>query len=795
MTGRSLRGVRAWPFFAIFSLAFAAVAELPQTSRAGEQPPKQEQLPGSLDWIPQDASFYSAALRLGEQVEIIRKSRAWENLRSLPAVHDALEALGAAAQSSPGAAQLQALRENPEVQRALALLGEMFSQEAFVYAGPDMVDVVDLLQKSHAALNVAPLVAALEKAPEDGSKEGHEGDVQSRIVLRTLAENADQIKVANLLFGFKVRNRDRAVEGVARWEGVMNLLTIAVPNLTGKIKRTTIAGTEYVTVTVDHEVIPWDKVREKLARKDVRKEDLDKIFARLEKLTLVVAVGVRKDYLLVLIGPSTDLLTRFNEKNSLDDLPAFRPYQKFADRRLTRVSYLNEAMAMRLMDNTRSFRLAIQAFDRALPEARLPDADKAEIRKDLGDLTKDLERVSPKPGAMTSFDFLMERGIEGYTYTWGSYPMLVGGKPLEILGHVGGHPTLMGASRSKISAEDYDLLVKWFRVARRYFEKYAVPKMKEKEQSQYKEAVQKLGPLGDRFNDITRNLLIPSLDGQIAVAIDAQLKIKQFLRRGPAFDREMPMAEPALVVGLNNADQFRKAMGEYRKLFNEFVAAVRQMQPDPEKMPKIEIPEPKEIKTDAGTLYVFPLPEEWGVTEQIVSCLGISGRVAAWGITQDHVRRLLADKPLEFGGVLADPKGPKVYAFGLDGVGLVDAITPWVEYALRRHIQEHPAAPKETPEKPEGEKPAKKPKVLKVAAEEEAAGAKPDKPEPGKDAAEPSAKKLPKEPPRMSNLEQARIVLDALKTLRSITAESHLEDNVLVSHRLIEIQDVAKPAK
>src|SRR5215813_4367603 len=40
----------------------------------------------SLDWVPADSVFYSASLRLHEQLDIVAKSKAWDKLKNLPVV-------------------------------------------------------------------------------------------------------------------------------------------------------------------------------------------------------------------------------------------------------------------------------------------------------------------------------------------------------------------------------------------------------------------------------------------------------------------------------------------------------------------------------------------------------------------------------------------------------------------------------------------------------------------------------------------------------------------------------------
>ena len=73
--------------------------------------------------------------------------------------------------------------------------------------------------------------------------------------------------------------------------------------------------------------------------------DVDKIVARLKEMTLVVAVGLRDNFLLVSIGSSTDVLARMGQGKRLAERPELAPLQKFAGKRLISVGYISEALS------------------------------------------------------------------------------------------------------------------------------------------------------------------------------------------------------------------------------------------------------------------------------------------------------------------------------------------------------------------------------------------------------------------------------------------------------------------
>jgi hypothetical protein len=287
--------------------------------------------------------------------------------------------------------------------------------------------------------------------------------------------------------------------------------------------------------------------------------------------------------------------------------------------------------------------------------------------------------------------------------------------------------------------EDYDLVAKWVTVAYRYFEKYAVPQMPPSEREKYEQFVDLVRPLPARLDTATRQMLIPALaDAQSGLVLDGKLKIRRFVEELPGED-PMPMIEPALVVGISDAKLFRQACAEYRAVFNAVVDALHEVEPD--EIPDFECPEPKIRKAKVGTIYSYPLPEEWGLDKKIVPNAGLSDSAAVFSTSLAHTRRLLTATPLSTGGVLTDPARPIAVAFLLDWAGLVDAATPWVELAAREIVKEEMGASADSPE-----------------------GA--------------------------AVMDQIRTGLDVLKTLRTLTMESYFQDGAMITHSLTEIRDV-----
>jgi hypothetical protein len=565
--------------------------------------------------------------------------------------------------------------------------------------------------------------------------------VPAGLALSTAAENLDSIKIPTTLIGFKVEDKERTKQQLEKVAGFVTVGTMFVPQLAGRFTRSTVGDDEFLTLSFDGEMIPWNEVPlDDWRELEANEGDADKVINKLKELKLVVALGLRGDYLLLAFAESTDVIANLGEGDQLIDRPEFKPLEKFADKRICGISYISDSMYKQLASNEREIDNLVGLLEKALPQIGLPQDDQAQIMDDARALASDFKALLPEPGAVMGFSFLTDQGVEGYSYNWGEQVWLDASKPLGLLRHTGGDPLLAVVWREVNRPEDYDLVVKWLKVGYGYFEKYALPEMGPDDREQFQKFRDAVAPLVERADKVTRDMLIPALaDRQGGLVIDGKLKVRRLCRAVPPLDQPMPMVEPALVIGLSDADLFRKALGEYRDIFNEVVDSLHQVQPDD--VPDFEIPEPKTKKTKLGELFMYPLPEAWGMDGKIVPNLGLSEHVAAITVSRQHTQRLLQETTLEPAGVLSDTQRPRAVGVVFDWAGLVDAATPWVDFAAAKIIEEQMG--------PEADD-------AQVAA----------------------------------IMDQVHTVLEVLKVIRTCTVESYMEDGALVSHSLMEVRDI-----
>jgi hypothetical protein len=293
-----------------------------------------------------------------------------------------------------------------------------------------------------------------------------------------------------------------------------------------------------------------------------------------------------------------------------------------------------------------------------------------------------------------------------------------------------------------VTVDDHDRVVKWLKTGYGYFVDFGLPSMQEHDRQEAQKFLDRALPLLARLDKVNREMRIPALaDGQIALVIDGKLSSNQFIAALPATEKPMPMAEPALVRGVSDAKLLKQALTEYRSIANGLIDAARQIDEPNFHVPEgFQIPPAQVTEGPSSTIYSFPLPKEWGVDEKIVPNLGLSNDVVVISASKDQTQRLLKATPLATGGVLAKTDRPLAAALCFNWTALVDAATPWIDYAIGQ-----------------------------------AAVAR------GVD-----------ETQQKEMAQQVHTGLDVLKALRSISSESYLEDDVMVNHTLMEIHDVER---
>jgi hypothetical protein len=641
----------------------------------------------SLKWIPANAGSYSTMLRNKEQIDIVLNSKAVAKLMALPYAQKAKKDLETE-MANPGGPFAPILDWYGQKGNAdlVAMLGDLTSDEIFMYADKNCADFFALYQDVYSTVNLAPFTRILKDGPQGAF---NDPNFQMRVALQSLSENVNKLKFPDFVIGFKFTKTKAAELNKTIEDGLKMADMMAPPPFQGRLKKTVIHGADVHSLTLDGSLVPWDMV----PFKDLEEipGQFNKLRKKLKELQMTFSLSVRDNFLLFSFGEGTAGLQALGAPGKkLIEQPEFAPVVKLGNSRFTSIAYASKeyrtitADIFSLDATGGGFKMddAMKYLDGMLRESNLNAVQQAKIRKDFRAMLVDLKRYMPVVGAQLDFNFLTGRGMEGYSYDWSKNHGVDSSKPLTILDHVGGQPIAFYASRSPVQGQldSYADLVKYVKLAHSYFEEFALPEMPIKERVEYQKYMLLAMPFFNRLDKATGKMLLPSTDGQGAWVLDAKLKISI---PDPAVPQAMPVPEIGVVLGLSNQKLFIEAMTEYRSIFNDVVDLVTKFAPPGAELPDFKIPLPKTKNAAGGTLYSWPLPTLPGLDPKIMPTGAVSDKVAVFGISEDHAVRMLTKTPFKMdGGPLGNTKKPLSSAAYFNWAGLIDASMPWVDLAL-----------------------------------------------------------------------------------------------------------------
>ncbi len=677
----------------------------------------------SLKFVPEDVAFYSTSLRMREQYDAFVQSKAFKALSEMPVVSTAVAFTNMWAQNDDRAkAVLQAL-EMEENKEAVAALLDAVSHEIFLYGSEGFGDLVRLANDLSRVQQQAQFQALAEGvSPEE---------IVAQKVLEKLTSMLENAKLPHTVLGFRVSDKDRAAKQLARLESLLKEVLAQEPELAKRFSREKIGDAEYLTLKLDGSMVPWDEVFEKAGDK---REQVEKLAEKVKPMTLVIAIGLWNDYLIVSSGENTSHLAKLGQGARLADRKEFKQIEKHLDQRIVGVGYVSESFVHKTNSVPQQVDDAVELAKQFLPQANLEEDVEKELLNDIGRLASALKKHVPEPGAMVSVNFLTSRGYEGYGYSWAKNTTVDASQPLTVLKHLGGSPIFAAAVRGKQDPRCYDAISECASRIMYYVEKIGMKDVSDEERELFTKMRDELMPLVKRMGDVTRDQLLPAMkDGQMAVAVDAKSTSEQWHEMMPQAKNALPMLEVAMLFGVNDSEAVDKAAAEYFSILQEMLKKVHSVS---EEIPEIELPEPNTKESAEGKIYFYGLPPSAGLDKQFAPSMGLAKDVLAFSLLPKQTQRTLASTPLKLEGPMADLDRPLGSLVHVSIAGLIDAISPWVDYGFT------------------------------VASEGED--------NPVLDTIKP----------------QVQSALNVLKCIRGVTAVSYQEDELWVTHMECELQDL-----
>lgn len=633
----------------------------------------------SIHQVPSDAAMYGSAMRLGEQLDLFLKSKAFAKLASLPAVKSALDHIHAEAakEDNPLHKFLRFMHE-PENKELADVVHDLFRREVFSYSSEKTIKFLAVANQINIAVQFAPLTAKLK-----GEGDKPDNLAQLAALFEALKEHADELVVPDFVIGFRVSKPDAVKNQLARLEGVLKqALAKAPPPFRNRLKR---PDAETLAYVLDGSLVPWDHLPwDKL---DLDQDDYKDLIAKLKGMTVTASLTLKGDYLLISVGADAATAEKFGAGAALSSRPEFTPLAKFADRKITSISYSSERLSAAMSTSAADIKNMADRAKEGLEMARLSDKLRDAIGKDLDALAKEIAANIPKPAATMGFAFLTDRGDEGYSYVFNAAPMVTPG-PLSILDHTGGSPILAAASRGTDATPRYKWFVKWIKTIYRHAEAAAEELAPEGVAEQVKTSVQQLVPFLERFDTITGTQLLPALaDGQSALVIDGKWKSKQWFPDLEQHGQDLPMAQVGLVFGVSDSALLIKAFKGYRELVNDILNVARGFGAN---IPEEGWPAPKTQQVGDAALYFWPVPQE-GQDSSIVPNIGVSPKVLTFTLSTQYAERLQKATPMKGDLMQLAGERPLLAANFVDFNALVNLGRPWFEtFALPRIVAETP---------------------------------------------------------------------------------------------------------
>ncbi|HEY7328950.1 MAG TPA: hypothetical protein VH592_15005 [Gemmataceae bacterium] len=698
----------------------------------------------SLDLMPADAAFYGAILRNRDQVAAVANSKTWARLIKLPYFQMGLSMLKQQYEQSDDFVALRQWIAQEENRDLVEMLTDAVSTEIFCYGAGNCVDFVSLLQQLNAGRYSQMMQLWMDSRGNDQKGQQY---ASVRGILRSLAENPNKIKFPDLVIGFKIKDVAKAEAQIKRLEPLGEALAAWQPIMQGRFKRAKVGDSSFFTVTLDGSMVPWDQIPwEDLEEKAGEFEGLRK---SLKKLKLTISLGVRQGFLLLAFGTTTDGVAQLGgEGPRLTSRPELKPLLGALGKRLTGIGYSSKALAAQTSTTKEDIDNLAAMAGPGLEAAGIPEQQRKAILKDVSALAADLKKSLTAPGASLSFSYLTPRGYEGYSYQYGEFPDRDSSQALSLLDHMGGDPILAVVGRSKGTLGSYQTLSKWIKTLYGHVEPVVLEKLGEQEKQKYQEVAKLILPLLRRGDDITSKMLLPSLaDEQAGFALDAKWKSRQWHQQMPPSEQALPMPELAFLVGVSDRALLETAMKSYAKVIEDALKLARENAPPDARPPFTKLPEPQVKEVQDGKLYIWHLPQQWMLDRRVAPTAAVSEKVGLIALSAEHAERLLTSNPLKVeGGPLADRKRPLTGASYINWAGFVDALSPWLMFALEQ---------------------ARLEKAL-----------------PGSEDKKDDTQKQKQEIVR-----HVRAVLDALKAIRVSTSATYIQDGALITHSETIVRD------
>ena len=571
-------------------------------SATAQSPPFTDEMKqelGSANWIPADASYFSASYRVGEQWQAFLNSNAFRQLQIMPAVQFGLMQM----RQHPKYQQFQAaLTSNPVFQETLALAQDMFSEEVFLYVDSRGSIFLSALGSLYYEVYFNSFVEGAYRGDVDG--EGQPELMNS--IFETLVSYKDELQLPGVVIGFKLQTPDKA----------QRLLDLYMTDVRGAIpfpiQDMRIGAHSYYSLRLESNMLlPEEKIGEfyvDLRNKGIREDLLKSLIDLARTRTLSLTVGLRDEYLLISLGADNSHLEQLGVGQSLADSDQIEPIKTHFRDNLTSLVYVHPAL-------TGTGKMNVEDIVEGLSElgknedvkAKLPKGLLPRAKQDLRVLLEEFNQQLPEPTPYLKSSFL-NRGYESFTFS-ASYPgRLDSSEPLRILSHAGPSPLFAHASHAPSSEHTYERCAHWVQVLYGYFQDYVVPEIPLEDIDDFNKFQFTILPFIEKLHVTTKNLLIPSIDGCPSIfVVDGGGKVTALPEPDGPLARPVRFPRLAIACELNDSESLVDAFSSYRQSINALISDIAALDNSTDSE-IYQLPAPDSRTFGEGTLYTYPLP-------------------------------------------------------------------------------------------------------------------------------------------------------------------------------------------
>src|SRR5581483_942760 len=226
---------------------------------------------------------------------------------------------------------------------------------------------------------------------------------------------------------------------------------------------------------------------------------------------------------------------------SLAGRDELKPLAKAAGKALTGVGYTSKEFLDAAAKSQWDFESIGKSLKQILAKAEQISAErKKAIDKDLDAMIADAKKYRPILGAQVSFAYMTPTGYEGFSYDYSNHDRLKG-VSCRLQDHFGGSPIFAAAFAFKPTGSYYAEAVKWLKVVYGHAEGALLDVAPQEGKDEYQKFVKVLFPILQRFDEITRKQLFPSIkESGLGVVLDAKWSSKQWHKEMQAQDKPMP---------------------------------------------------------------------------------------------------------------------------------------------------------------------------------------------------------------------------------------------------------------